>query len=434
MRRGLGYSSQPEHRPRASRSAAPARKRDGEDTLSVGELTRRIKHLLEGSVGPVAVEGEVSGLKASPSGHVYFSLKDKEALIDAVIWRSAVARIKNPPRDGDKVVARGRLAVYEPRGRYQLVVTSFAGGGDKGDLWKKFEELKERLAAEGLFAPERKKPLPAAPKTLGIVTSPGGAALRDMLKILKRRAPGLGIVVSPCLVQGAAAPADIVGALERLERWGGADLVVVGRGGGSLEDLWPFNDEAVARAIVRMSAPVVSAVGHETDFTIADFVADARAATPSEAAEMAVPDRAEQGGRLARAAVALARALSGVVRERRERLAGLAERPVFRRPGDMQMMRWQRLDDALGWLRRGMERRVSSARNRLGLTEARLAGLSPRNVLARGYALVLDSDGVVVTDAASVCPGGRVAALLHRGRLDLTVLEAHPAADETAEE
>ena len=415
MRRGLGHPVR-----------AAARGDEGEEALSVGELTRRIKALLEGTVGPVTVVGEVSGIKASPSGHVYFSLKDPLALLDCVVWRSTAVRIRDLPRDGAKVTVRGKLAVYEPRGRYQLVVTSFVSDAGKGDLWRKFEELKEKLAAEGLFSPERKKPLPESPKTVGIVTSPTGAALRDILKILSRRAPNLRVVVSPCLVQGREAGADIVRAIEAIDRWGGADVLIVGRGGGSLEDLWPFNEEAVARAIAGAGTPVVSAVGHETDFTIADFVADVRAATPSEAAERIAPDQAHLRGRIAHAAAVLSRALSGTLRERRQRLEGAAAHPAFRRPLDLFMPKWQRMDEAMSRLALAMDRKLVQARNRTDLAEARLRGLSPLKVLERGYAVVLDADGKAILDAKATAKGDRITAVLHKGRIGAVAEEIIP--------
>ncbi|MCL2000207.1 MAG: exodeoxyribonuclease VII large subunit [Planctomycetes bacterium] len=413
MRRGLFNPGGPEKSFRSSRTPSP---REGvEEALTVGELTRRIKALLEGSLGLLTVRGEASGIKRSPSGHVYFSLKDPSALIDCVLWRSASERVGELPRDGDKVTVRGKLSVYEPRGRYQLVIVSFVSDAGKGDLWRRFEELKERLAAEGLFSPERKKPLPAYPRVIGVVTSPTGAALRDILKILARRSSGIRVVLSPCLVQGQGAAADIARALEAMDRWGGAEVIIVGRGGGSFEELSPFNEETVVRAIAAARTPVVSAVGHETDFTIADFAADLRAATPSEAAERAAPSRVELGGRTARVAQALQRALLGLVRERREKLAGVARSAAFRRPFDLFMPKWQRLDDLVGRMNAEGERRLIHARSRLELTGARLEALSPGKVLERGYAVVLDAGGKAVLDASSLSEGVVVSAVLHRG-------------------
>ncbi|MDR1533621.1 MAG: exodeoxyribonuclease VII large subunit [Planctomycetota bacterium] len=413
-------------RPAAKEPAAPE---SAPEALTVSELTRRIKALLEGSAGSLAVKGEVSGLKASPSGHVYFSLKDAAALIECVIWRAAAERIGKLPRDGDRVVARGRLSVYEPRGRYQLTVSSFAAGAGKGDLWLKFEEIRARLAAEGLFDPGRKKGLPAFPRAVGIVTSPSGAALRDMLKILARRAPGVRAILAPCQVQGSGAAGDIVRALECLDRWGGVEVIVVGRGGGSLEDLWPFNEEAVARAIAGARTPVVSAVGHETDFSLADFAADVRAATPSEAAERIVPDRADLFARLAAAAARLTRAVSLPAGNGRERLLRAIARRPYRRPEDLLMIRWQRLDDALAVLAAGAAAFLASGRRRLETAEARLSGLSPRGILSRGYALILDRDGRPLLDSGQTAAGDSIRAILHRGGLEAVVEKTLPASD-----
>jgi len=409
MRRGLGHPTK------------PPTPRQADEPVSVTELTRKIKQLLEGSVGSVAVEGEVSGLKASPSGHVYFSLKDASALLDCVIWRSAAERFRSLPKNGTKIIARGKLAVYEPRGRYQLVVTSLVSDSAKGDLWQKFEEMKRKLAAEGLFAPERKRPLPASPKTVGVVTSPSGAALRDILTILARRAPNVRVVVSPCQVQGKDASADIAGALRRMDRWGGADVVIVGRGGGSMEDLWPFNEESVARAIADSSVPVVSAVGHETDFTIADFVADARAATPSEAAECIAPDQGVLRGRLRHAAMVLSRALSGAARERRHRFNAVMRSSAYRRPMDMIMTRWQRLDEVSETMRLSMDVVLAASTRRVDVLQARIGGLSPLDVLSRGYAVVQGPDGRAVFDAEQVKPGDCIRAIVHKGEVHAVV-------------
>ena len=418
MRRGLGHPERP---------AAPSRAEA--EALTVSELTRSIKTLLEGRIGTVAVTGETAGMKPSPSGHVYFSLKDSSALVDCVIWRSSAQRIRQLPKDGTKVTLRGKLTVYEPRGRYQLVVTSIVTDSGKGDLWQRFEEMKQRLAEEGLFDTARKRPLPESPATIGIVTSPTGAALRDMLKILARRAPNVRVVVSPSLVQGEGAAREIARALETLDRWGGADVIVVGRGGGSLEDLWAFNEEAVARAIAVTTTPVVSAVGHETDFTIADFVADARAATPSEAAERIAPDQSHLIGRMRHAAVVLSRALSGAVRERREGLRGVARSRAYRRPGEMFDTRWQRLDDLMGRYAAAMGETVRRASGRRDVAEARLKGMSPLRVLERGYAVVLDGNGRAVVDAGTLREGDEVTALLHRGKVTARVTGRELAPD-----
>ncbi len=406
MRRGLSHPDRPQSEPGA---------------ISVSELTRTIKSLLENRLGTVSVSGETASLKTSPSGHVYFSLKDAYALIDCVIWRSAAARLGKLPPDGAKIVARGKLSVYEPRGRYQLVVTSISLEREKGDLWKQFELLKQKLADEGLFERDRKKPLPAEPRTIGIVTSPSGAALRDMLTILKRRAPNLRIVLAPALVQGPEAPGDVARALRGLDRWGGADVIIVGRGGGSLEDLWAFNEENLARTIAALKTPVVSAVGHETDFSIADFVADARAATPSEAAELIAPDQTHLRARLRHAAATLSRSLSGLLREREGALRLVAERSVYRRPEELFQVRWQRLDVAAESLAGAVRERLRSGGNRRDLLAARLGGVNPLAVLRRGYAVVLNARGEAARGAEDVEAGETITAILHRAEISARV-------------
>ncbi|MBU6401719.1 MAG: exodeoxyribonuclease VII large subunit, partial [Verrucomicrobia bacterium] len=259
--------------------------------LSVSELTGNVRRLLEGQIGRVWVTGEISNLRAQSSGHIYFTLKDPGAQLNCVLFRGEAVAHRELLRDGQKVVLRGELTVYEPRGQYQLRVEAIELQG-VGALQMAFERLKERLNAEGLFAPERKRPLPRFPRRIGLVTSPTGAAIRDVLHVMARRYAGVELMLAPCRVQGEGAAEEIAGAIRLLNQWSasrgasGLDLIVVTRGGGSLEDLWAFNEEVVARAIFDSAVPVVSAVGHEIDFTISDFVADVRAATPSAAAEI----------------------------------------------------------------------------------------------------------------------------------------------------
>ncbi len=408
MRRGLTHPDRPRTDPGA---------------LTVSELTHNIKNLLEQRLGNVTVTGETAGLKTSPSGHIYFSLKDAYSLIDCVIWRSAAARLGKLPPDGAKVVLRGKLSVYEPRGRYQLVVTSLSLEKEKGDLWRQFEMVKEKLAAEGLFAPDRKRPLPPNPRTIGIVTSPTGAAIRDILAILARRAPNLRVVLAPALVQGEGAPGDIARALRSLDRWGKADIIIVGRGGGSLEDLAAFNDENLARSIALSQTPVVSAVGHETDFTIADFVADARAATPSEAAERIAPDQTHLRVRLAHTARTLSRALAGTVREREAELRRITEKQVFRRPEEWLQSRWQRLDETAEQLGDAVGEGIRKGQSRCALLSARLGGMNPLAVLQRGYAVVLNAQGKVAKGPEDIKEGEALTALLHRAVISATAGE-----------
>ena len=253
--------------------------------MSVSELTGELKRHIEGRFGNVFVEGEVSNFRPAGSGHIYFVLKDARSTISCVLWAVDAARLTQPVNDGDTVEVRGRIALYEPRGQYQIVVSSIRPAGI-GRLWQAFQELKERLEKEGLFDSARKRPIPRFPRKVGVVTSPTGAAIRDVLQILGRRAPHLPVLIYPVRVQGEGSAKEIAHAINRMNVVSDADVLIVGRGGGSLEDLWAFNEEIVARAIVQSAIPVISAVGHETDYTIADFVADHRAPTPSAAAEL----------------------------------------------------------------------------------------------------------------------------------------------------
>ena len=358
--------------------------------LSVGEVTGRLRAHVERAFADVWVEGEVSNLRTPASGHCYFTLKDEAAQLRAVMWRSAVRTLPFSLRDGLRVRARGSASVYEPRGDLQLLVRSVQSAG-AGALQQAFEELKQRLAAEGLFDAQRKRRLPAFPNRLAVVTSGDGAALQDVLSILRRRYPLVEVQVHAVRVQGLGAAEEIVRALDAIS---GApvvdqpDLVIVGRGGGSLEDLWAFNEEIVARAIYRCRVPVVSAVGHETDFSIADFVADVRAATPSMAAELVAPDRKD----VVRRIYAFEERLVALHRVRLERLRRhilhITRSHSFNRPVDRIHLYQQRLDDLHDRLNRCMGANLARMRAQHATTSAKLALLDPRLPLQRGYALV----------------------------------------------
>lgn len=371
--------------------------------LQVRELTRLVKGLLEEDprLGALAVEGEISNFKHHSSGHMYFSLKDEDSVINCVMFARQSFQLGFTPQDGLRVVCFGRIGVYEKRGTYQLYVAQMIEAGE-GALQRAFEELKAKLAQEGLFDPTRKRPLPFLPRCVGVVTSPTGAAIRDIISVITRRHPGVRILLSPALVQGEGAPESIVAALELLDAQGLADVVIVGRGGGSLEELWAFNDERVARAIYRCSVPVVSAVGHETDFTIADFVADHRAPTPSAAAEMVVPDSRQLKLRVQDLATRLQGSLGQGLALRRRQLEALEKRRALRLPQDLLDQRYQRLDE--------LYRRLEVAEQRLAMTRthqlekliARLEGLSPLGILARGYAICQDETGGVIRKLAEL--------------------------------
>ena len=364
--------------------------------LTVSDLTRKIKAILEGGFPSLAVQGEISNFKRHTSGHVYFTLKDDRAQIACVLWRSRAALLRFAPEDGMHVVASGRISVYEVRGNYQLDVAALHPLG-VGELQLSFERLKKRLEGEGLFAPERKKPLPEFPDRIGIITSPTGAALQDMLNILRRRFPGASVILRPVRVQGEGAAAEIAEALDDVNAFGKVDVIIVGRGGGSLEDLWAFNEETVARAIARSAIPVVSAVGHETDVTIADLVADLRAPTPSAAAELVVKDRSVLLDILRNSWYTLQETLRDMLRNRTESIHHLLASYSFNRPIDLLRQSSQRLDE----LRRSFER---SSVHRLALTQARyaalhlrIAALDPRLALKRGYTIVRKEGRIVDT-------------------------------------
>ncbi|MCY4024116.1 MAG: exodeoxyribonuclease VII large subunit [Anaerolineaceae bacterium] len=390
---------------------------------TVAEITARIRLLLEGDVElqDVAVSGEISNLTQARSGHWYFTLKDASASLRCVMWRSAAARQRFVPQEGDAVQALGHIGVYEPRGEYQLYATVLRPMG-VGDLYARFEALKAALEAEGLFDPERKRALPAFPRVIGVVTSPQAAAFQDVCNVLRRRFPLAQVWLSPAAVQGLEAPAQLRAALARLNAEEKVDVILLIRGGGSIEDLWAFNDEALARAIVASPLPVVSGVGHETDFTIADFVADLRAPTPSAAAELVAPDVAEldQTIRLARARLAelqrgrLAR-LQGRLDSGRRNLALLS-------PQRELATQRQRLDD----LELRLQRSWAGAQGRLAarLAEARasLGAADPQAILQRGYAILTQAgDGKRVTGVNEAQVGDALLAQLRDGDLPLRV-------------
>ncbi|HHW14194.1 MAG TPA: exodeoxyribonuclease VII large subunit [Firmicutes bacterium] len=439
---------------------------------SVQQVTQLVRERLEGTpaLASLLVRGELSNFRRQqPSGHLYFTLKDEQAQLRCVMWRSRAQGLRFAPRDGLRLVAFGSIRVYEARGEYQLQVEELWPDGE-GDLFLAFTELKAKLEAEGLFAPERKRPLPFFPRCVGVVTSPVGAALRDIIHVIRRRAPGIDILLSPAVVQGEEAPESVVRALETLGRHRGVDVIIVGRGGGSLEELSAFNDERVARAIAACPVPVVSAVGHETDFTIADFVADCRAATPSAAAELVAPDTLRLRNEVGQAAANLRYQVRLVLESRRGLLERLIHSRGFtleRRLGELA----QRLDEANSALGEKLARRTSLVRRtlddvlwprlvrsgagvigragaqlaartaelraagrevavrrrgELGPVVAALEALSPLQTLARGYAVCRLPDGRILREAGKVAAGAAVEVVLARGRLDCQVTRVRP--------
>lgn len=390
---------------------------EGVKILSVSELTQAVKDVLEDGFASVWVAGEISNLARPSSGHVYLMLKDGGAQLRSVLWRGVAMRLRFDVHDGLEVIARGRLSVYQPRGEYQLVVEELQPKG-LGALELALRQLREKLFQLGYFAPERKKPLPQFPRRVALVTSPTGAAVRDMLEILGRRWPPLEVWVCPVRVQGNGAAQEIAAALRLLDQLSAADIIIVGRGGGSAEDLWAFNEECVAQAIFGSRIPVVSAVGHEIDVTIADLVADRRALTPSEAAELVVPNRLE----LAESLRGLHEQLRGALWQRlelaRSRLRDLAERRAFRLPFEQVHDGARRVDDLAERLRRAARQRVARARDSLSAQAARLESLSPLNVLARGYSLTRrETDQMVVRHPGQVRAGDRLTTDVQHGRI-----------------
>jgi exodeoxyribonuclease VII large subunit len=458
--------------------AAQDERGGGQPTVyTVTQLTRQIRQLLEGALPNVAVEGEISNLKAAASGHLYFNLKDSGAQIRCVMFRGAAQSLRFAPEDGLHVVVMGRLSVYEVRGEYQIQALALEPKGT-GALQLAFEQLKRKLEAEGLFAPERKRPLPFLPRRIGIVTSPKGAAIRDMLHVLERRFPTVPVLIYPATVQGTAAAGEIaagIAALNRLAEAQHIDVIIVGRGGGSVEDLWAFNEEEVARAIFASGVPVISAVGHEVDFTIADFVADVRAPTPSAAAEIAVPNREDLIAgvqSLKEQLVHRAEDLLALTAERREHLRARLGTPE----GILQQM-VQRVDDlidrmgqARGYgfqtarqraegaaqqlfslrpdraiplhraglsqlarslgpaLRRHLDRLREQAQSQMGLLDS----LSPLTVLGRGYALVTDGTGKPLRTVRGVKPGDPLGVRVQDGQVETEVKTVTPGALPTA--
>ena len=355
--------------------------------LSVSGVTQRIKSSLERAFPSLAVVGELSNVKLHSSGHLYFTLKDEAAQLSGVMWRSRVSSLRFKPADGMKVVVQGRITVYEVRGTYQIDVTSIRTVG-AGELQMAFEELKRKLMEEGLFDEERKRRLPAYPVKIGIITSPTGAVLHDMLHVFRRRFPVASLIFRATRVQGSGAAQDIAAALGDMNELGGLDLIILARGGGSLEDLWPFNEEVVARAIVASRIPVISGVGHEVDFTIADFVADLRAPTPTAAAELAVPDRSAIIELLENSRYTMAQALGNRITLQRRHIQQLLKSYAFNRPVDLLGRHSQHLDELTRSMSTSLSHRYELTAARLKGVGGRLNALDPRLVLRRGYAIV----------------------------------------------
>ena len=390
---------------------------NGVKVFTVGELTREVKGVVEDGFPAVWVAGEVSNLSRPTSGHIYLTLKDAESQLGAVVWRTTALKVRFELTEGMDVVARGRLSVYVPRGQYQLLVDELHPKGI-GALELALRQLKEKLARLGYFAPERKKPLPKIPRRVALVTSPSGAAIRDMLEVFGRRWPALEVWVCPVRVQGEGASEEIAAAIRLLNRLDGIDVMIVGRGGGSTEDLWAFNAESVARAIFESRIPIVSAVGHEIDLTIADLVADCRALTPSEAAERVVPHRDELLETLQITEAQLRTYLLRQLEKAKARVDELRQRRCFRLPLEKVHEFQRRLDDWCERIERATRQRLAQWRRQVETQAARLDGLSPLNVLGRGYSLTRrEADEIVVRSVDQVQPGDRLLTRVQHGSI-----------------
>ena len=395
-----------------------------QQVLSITQLNEYIRGKLDADplLGGVAVRGEISNYKLYPSGHHYFTLKDESSALKCVMFKGNAVRLRFRPENGMKIIAMGKIAVYPRDGAYQLYCTAMAMDG-VGDLYAAFEQLKAKLAAQGLFDPAHKKPLPRYPGTIGIVTSSAGAAVHDMLRILRKRYPLTKVLLLPVRVQGAEAPGEIAAAIRYANYHRLADLLIVGRGGGSIEDLWAFNDERVAYAIYESRIPIISAVGHEPDVTISDFVADLRAATPSNAAELAVPDQDALRQNLDSMAAAMATAMGRQLKAARQHLDVLSASPALRSPTgyldqkrkNLELLK-NRLDSA--------ENQVVSRNNQrfIGLT-AKLDAMSPLKVLTRGYAVAENEKGQILRSVRQTAPGERITVSLSDGTVTANVLE-----------
>ena len=400
--------------------------------FGVAEVTQLVKQLLDGEpmLQNIYVRGELSNYKMYPSGHHYFTLKDADGALRCVMFRGQASRLRFRPENGMQVIARGRITVFPRDGAYQLYCDALTPEG-AGDLAVAFEQLKAKLHAEGLFDPAHKKPLPRYPQRIAVVTSAAGAAVHDMIRILRRRYPIAKVILLPVRVQGAEAPPEIAGAIRYADRWKIGDVIITGRGGGSMEDLWAFNDERVARAIYDCETPIISAVGHEPDVTISDFVADARASTPSNAAEIAVPDQVELLRWLRGAGDRMVQCETGRLEAARQRLDNLASKRVMRdqlayvQDKRMELAHLQqRLGDLSGAL-------LSRRRQRFSALAAALDAMSPLKVLGRGYAVARSQDGTILKSGREVAPGDRVSVTLSEGGFDAVVERSYTKEDQT---
>lgn len=392
--------------------------------FTVGQINRYIRNLLENDfiLSSLLVKGEISNFKAHSSGHLYFTLKDASGALSCVMFRQDAAGLPFEPENGMQVVVYGHISLYEKTGQYQLYAEFMEPLGI-GALQVAFEQLKEKLAAEGLFDGDFKREIPKNPSCIAVITSPTGAAVRDILQIVKRRDPNVKVAIFPTLVQGEQAAADIVRSLKLVNEWGKADVIILGRGGGSMEDLWCFNDENVARAVFASEIPVISAVGHETDFTITDFVADMRAPTPSAAAELATTPLAERREAFHRLELRLGRDVSALLTSCRRRLDLLKSRPVMERPLERIYRTMMDVEETQQRLDKEMTNRLMQRAERWQYLTNRLEAASPLAVMSRGYVMAVTSSGNLLTSAKQAEVGDRVTLHLQDGKIETNIQE-----------
>ena len=395
--------------------------------LSISELTEYIKNILETDslLQNVTVRGEISNFYRHSSGHLYFTLKDRQSQLKCVMFRNSALQVKFEPENGMNLIVSGSMGIYRGRGEYQLYARMMQPDG-VGALHLAFEQLKKKLGDEGLFDEAQKKSIPNLPRRIGVITSPTGAAIRDIISVITRRFPYVEILIIPSAVQGEEAPQSLVRALHQVQLEENIDVVIIGRGGGSIEDLWAFNEEIVARAIFSCQIPVISAVGHETDFTIADFVADLRAPTPSAAAELAVGNYSELVKQLAILKHRLEQSLTSRLENYRERLESLKSRPIFTRPEEIFLKSWQKVDELERRLHQIVDYQLKLKREQSRSIFKQLNTLSPLNVLSRGYSLTEKFDGTLIKSINDVSISDKIQIFLEDGKLITIVTEQLP--------
>ncbi len=391
-------------------------------TLTVSQLNLFIKDIFNQipALNDIRIKGEISNFKHHTSGHMYMSLKDETGVLRAVMFRGSAMGLDFRPENGMQVIAEGRVGVYERDGQYQLYINSMVQDG-KGNLYEQFEKLKKKLEAEGLFDQSIKKPIPTFPKRVGVATAPTGAAVRDIINILSRRFPYADICLYPVLVQGDGAAESVCRAIEYFNDNSAADVLIIGRGGGSMEDLWAFNEEILARAIFKSKIPVISAVGHETDFTIADFVADLRAPTPSAAAELAVPSWAEIAEKFSTAGMRLVNAVNKIIEKRRLQLKVYADKQVLRDPMLKVNEKGMQLDSVFRMFENAAKTSLNDKRQSFGVIVSRLDGLSPLNTLKRGFSVAKNSDGDIIKSVVDAKSGDDISVIVSDGEICATV-------------